>query len=60
MHNIKTNFDKIFTVIKNILNDEINNKGNYKRRGTIPKFSDAAVIALLTMRFPLEIPLKRK
>lgn len=46
MHNIKTNFDKILAVIKDILNNEINDKGNYKRRGTIPKFSDASVIAL--------------
>jgi hypothetical protein len=46
MHNIKTNFDKILAVIKDILADEINDKGNYKRRGTIPKFSDVEVIAL--------------
>jgi len=46
MHNIKTNFDKILAVIKDILCDEINDKGNYKRRGTVPGFSDAEVIAL--------------
>jgi hypothetical protein len=46
MHNIKTNFDKILAVIKDILADEINDKGNYKRRGTIPKFSDVEIIAL--------------
>jgi len=40
MHNIRTNFDKILVVIKDILKDEINDKGNYKRRGTVPKFSD--------------------
>ena len=27
MHNIKTNFDKILVVIKEILKDEINKKG---------------------------------
>ncbi len=46
MHNIKTNFDKILVVIKDILSDEINEKGNYLRRGTTPRFSDVEVIAL--------------
>lgn len=46
MHNIKTNFDKILVVIKDILQDEVNEKGNYLRRGTVPRFSDTEVIAL--------------
>lgn len=46
MHNIKTNFDKIIVVIKDILRDEINKKGNYLRRGTRPRFSDIKVMAL--------------
>ena len=46
MHNIKTNFDKILEVIKDIIGDEINEKGNYLRRGTVPKFSDIEVMAL--------------
>ncbi len=46
MHNIKTNFDKIIVVIKDILRDEINEKGNYLRRGTRPRFSDIEVMAL--------------
>jgi len=46
MHNIKTNFDKILGVLKDILGQEINEKGNYKRRGSVPKFSDIEVIAL--------------
>lgn len=46
MHNIKTNFDKILWVIKDILCDEINEDGNYLRRGTKPRFSDIEVIAL--------------
>jgi hypothetical protein len=46
MHNIKTNFDKILVVIKDILSAEINEKGNYLRRGTTPRFSDVEVIAL--------------
>lgn len=46
MHNIKTNFDKILVVIKDILKEEINAQGNYSRRGTRPRFSDAEVMAL--------------
>ncbi len=46
MHNIKTNFDKILVVVKDILGDKINEKGNYLRRGTVPRFSDSEVIAL--------------
>jgi len=46
MHNIKFNFDKIVEVIKDIIRDKINEKGNYKRRGTVPQFSDIEVIAL--------------
>lgn len=38
MLNIKTNFGKILVVIKDILGDEINEKGNYLRRGTKPRF----------------------
>ena len=33
-------------VAKKILRDEIHEKGNYTRRGLIPKFSDIEVIAL--------------
>jgi hypothetical protein len=39
MHNIRSNFDKIMVVLKDILGDEINAKGNYPRRGTVPRFS---------------------
>ena len=46
MHNIRTNFTKILEVIKDIIGDEINEKGNYLRRGTVPKFSDIEVMAL--------------
>ena len=46
MHNIKTNFDKILEVVKDIIGDAINEKGNYLRRGTVPKFSDIEVITL--------------
>jgi hypothetical protein len=46
MHNIRTNFIKILEVIKDIIGDEINEKGNYLRRGSVPKFSDIEVMAL--------------
>ena len=46
MHNIRTNFIKILEVIKDIIGDEINEKGSCLRRGSIPKFSDIEVIAL--------------
>lgn len=46
MHNIKTNFDKILVVLKDILGSELNEKGNYIRRGTVPRFSDIEVIAM--------------
>jgi len=46
MHNIKTNFDKILDLLKDILSDELNAKGNYKRRGVVPRFSDVEVMAL--------------
>ncbi len=46
MHNIKTNFDKIFEVVKEILSEEVNEKGNYTRPGVVPRFSDIEVISL--------------
>lgn len=46
MHNIRTNFIKILEVIKDIIGDEINEKGNYSRRGSVPRFSDVEVMAL--------------
>ena len=46
MHNIKTNFDKILGVIKDILSEEVTEKGNYLRRGTKARFADIEVIAL--------------
>ncbi len=46
MHNIKTNFDKIIEVVKQIIGSEVNEEGNYLRRGTKPRFSDIGVISL--------------
>lgn len=49
MHNIKNNFDKIFETIKHLPLDIFNDKGNIKRPGPIPKFSDLEVISLNVM-----------
>jgi hypothetical protein len=46
MHNIKTNFDKILVILKDILGEELTEKGNYVRRGTVPRFSDIEVMAM--------------
>jgi hypothetical protein len=46
MHNIKTNFDKILGVLKDIIGQHVNEKGNYVRRSSVPKFSDIEVIAM--------------
>ena len=34
------------TLLKDILSDEVNAKGNYARRGVVPRFSDVEVMAL--------------
>src|SRR5690554_7950781 len=49
MHNIKSNFDKIFETIKSLPLNIFNDKGNIKRPGPIPKFSDLEVISLNIM-----------
>ena len=46
MHNIHTNFIKIIDILKDRIDDEICEKGNYLRRGSGPKFSDVEVMAL--------------
>lgn len=46
MHNIKTNFDKVLNVIKEIIGNEIGADGNFLRPGPKPKFTDIEVMAL--------------
>lgn len=46
MHNIKTNYDKIKAIIKEMLKDKVNERGNFPKRGCPPKFSDVSVLAL--------------
>lgn len=43
---MRTNFDKIFEIVKEILSEEIDEKGNYTRRGVVPEFSGIEVISL--------------
>ena len=46
MHNIKTNFDKVYIVVKNLFKDQITSEGNFLRCGVKPKFSDIEIITL--------------
>lgn len=46
MHNIKVNFDKIIDVVKDILRVDLTVNDNFKRRGFVPEFFDAAAISL--------------
>lgn len=46
MHNLKTNFDKILEVLKSILQNQVDNSGNFPKVGKKPKFSDLEVISL--------------
>ncbi|RKY52639.1 MAG: hypothetical protein DRP93_07820 [Candidatus Neomarinimicrobiota bacterium] len=44
MHNLKTNFDKIFPIVKDFLDNFINFDGNVFKSGGEPKFSDLKFI----------------
>jgi len=46
MINLASNFDKILSIVKQSLINELDSKSNLPRRGPKPKFSDAEVIAL--------------
>jgi len=45
MLNLRSNFDKILSIVKQSLKNELNSDGNLPRRGPRPNFSDAEVIA---------------
>ncbi len=47
MHNIKSNFDKIYQTIKSLNLDFFNQDGNINRPGATPQFSDIEVISLV-------------
>ncbi|MEA3391701.1 MAG: IS982 family transposase [Candidatus Marinimicrobia bacterium] len=46
MHNLKTNFDKIFPIVKDSLNNFLDSDGNTFKSGRKPKFSDLELITL--------------
>lgn len=46
MHDLKTNFDKMLDICKEIGKEFTNEQGNIPRCGVIPRFSDLEVIAL--------------
>ena len=47
MHNIKSNFDKIYQTIKSLNLDFFNKDGNISRPGISPQFSDIEVLSLV-------------
>ena len=47
MHNIKSNFDKIYQTIKSLNLDFFNEDGNISRPGISPQFSDIEVLSLV-------------
>ena len=46
MHNLRENFWNILTIVKQTLQDVLDENGNLPKRGPAPKFSDAEVITL--------------
>lgn len=47
MHNIKSNFDKVFHTVKSLNIPEFNIDGNIRRPGMSPLFTDIEVISLV-------------
>ena len=46
MHNLKTNFDKLFNITKSVFKDRLNQSDNYYFYPNKPKLSDCEIIAL--------------
>ncbi len=46
MHNLKTNFDKIYRIVKSSLSDKLDNTDNLQFYPRLPKMNDCSVIAL--------------
>jgi len=55
MHNLKTNFDKFFSIAKSIFEEEVSDEGNFKHYPKKPKMSDLQIIALSSMAEALSI-----
>ena len=46
MHNLKTNFDKIYLIVKSSLSDKLNSEDNLQFYPRLPKMNDCSIIAL--------------
>ena len=46
MHNLKTNFDKIYFIIKSSLATQLNSEGNLQFYPRLPQMNDCSIIAL--------------
>ena len=46
MHNLKTNFDKIYRIVKSSLSDKLDNTDNLQFYPRLPKMNDCSIIAL--------------
>lgn len=46
MHNLKTNFDKIYLIVKSSLSDRLNSLDNLQFYPSVPKMNDCSIIAL--------------
>jgi Transposase DDE domain len=55
MHNLKTNFDKIYLIVKTSLSDKLNGKDNVQFYPRLPKMNDCSIITLSVMAESLGI-----
>ena len=46
MHNIKTNFDKFYQIVKSSFQDKVNDDDNLQFYPNKPKMNDCSIIAL--------------
>ena len=46
MHNLKTNFDKFFSITKSVFKDRLNKSDNFSFYPNKPELSDCEIIAL--------------
>lgn len=47
MHNLKTNYDKIYRICKELLKNELLESGNFKKYPHIPKLTDLSVLCIM-------------
>jgi hypothetical protein len=46
MHDLKSTYDKLYPIVKTSMENYVNNRGNIKKSGSEPNFSDTSVITL--------------